>query len=515
MNVVDQLRLAARRFGDSPLALCADEQRTYAEIDRRSEQLANALRERGVAQGDRVATLLVNSVRCVETDFGLAKGGYVRASINPKLTGREAEFIIGDSDARALVYDASLDAVVDEIEPRLPPDLKLVRVGGARNRSEDYEAMLAAASAEPVDIASAPEDLSSLFYTSGTTGRPKGVMLTHRAILHVAYNLLLELGVYREGEKILLMQPMSHGAGFYVLPYLMKGGAVVIMREFDPVEALELSERHAIEVIKVVPTMLQRMLRVPGVEQRPLPAMRLIVYGAAAMPLEPLKRAIEIYGPRLLQVYGQSECPVTLAVLPASAHRLDTPHPQRLTSAGWPWATVEVRIADEAGKDVPRGEIGEVLVRGPHMMSGYWKRPDLSAKALRDGWLWTNDIGRIDDSGVLYLLGRKDEMIVSGGYNIAAREVEDALYEHPSVVEVAVVPEEDAEWGQVVVAYLVLQDPGLPLEPVIAHAKAALGFKRPKRMYVLREMPKNTAGKIQKKGLTPQLAVPSRSEAHA
>ncbi len=509
MNVGDQLRRAARVHGQRVLAMCGDERRTYADIDERTDRLANALRARGIAQGERVATLLVNSIRCVETDFGLAKGGYVRAAINPRLTGREAEYIIGDSDARMLIYDASFDAMLAEIRPRLPAALKLVRIGGAADQAEDYEAMLAASDPRAFEVAIDPEDLYYLAYTSGTTGRPKGVMLSHRCTLHVAYNLLMELCISEPGEKILLMQAMSHGAGFYVLPYVMKGGTVVIMRDFDPVEVLDLAERHEIEIIKLVPTMLQRILRVPGIEERRLPKMRAIVYGASAMPTEPLKRAIELFGPRFVQVYGQAECPVTMAVLTANEHRLDTPFPERLTSAGRPWATVEMRIADEDGKSVPDGEVGEIVARGPHQMSGYWKRPDLSAAVVRDGWLRTNDIGRMDAAGFVYLLGRKDEMIVSGGYNIAPREVEDVLYECPGVVEAAVVGEADVDWGQAVVAYLVLKDPGQPIEPIIAHAKAALGYKRPKRIHVIGEMPKNTTGKIQKKALAPALALRS------
>lgn len=513
MNVVDAFRRAVLLHGDRVLARCDDEVRTYADLDARTERLANALRARGVAQGDRVATWLPNSVRCVETDFGLAKGGFVRASINPKLSPREAEYIVQDSDAKLLVVDASFDAALDSIRANLPRDLKLLRVGGARGEAEDYESALASAPPARVDAAIDPEDLYCLFYTSGTTGRPKGVMLSHRAILHVSWNLLMELGPIDTGEKILLMQAMSHGAGFFVLPYVMKGGTAIVMRDFDAEEVLELAARHDVEVVKLVPTMLQRMLRVPGIETRRFPKLRALVYGASPMPTEPLKRAIEIFGPRLIQIYGQSECPVTLTILPADLHRLDNPHPERLTSAGRPWTNVETRIVDDEGRDVPDGTVGELALRGPHLMSGYWKRPDLFAKAVPDGWLRTQDMARRDAAGLIYLQGRKDEMIISGGYNIAPREVEDALYEQPGVVEAAVVGEPDAEWGQAVVAYVVLKDAGADLDALVAGTKATLGFKRPKRLYAIAEMPKNSAGKIQKKALAPALALRSSGAA--
>jgi long-chain acyl-CoA synthetase len=234
-----------------------------------------------------------------------------------------------------------------------------------------------------------------------------------------------------------------------------------------------------------------------------------MVYGASPMPQEPLKRAIAVFGEgKLVQIYGQSECPVTLTVLHANEHRLDQAHAERLSSAGRAWATVEIRIVDEHLHDLPSGGIGEVLLRGPHMMSGYWKRPDLTAEVMRDGWLRTKDMGRLDEHGFLTLLGRMDEMIISGGSNIAPREVEEVLYRHASVQEAAVVGEHDGEWGQAVVAYVVLHEDQAERGPeLMAFSREQLGFKRPKRVYRLSELPKNAAGKIQKSALTPSLAL--------
>jgi acyl-CoA synthetase (AMP-forming)/AMP-acid ligase II len=272
---------------------------------------------------------------------------------------------------------------------------------------------------------------------------------------------------------------------------------------------MRLAALHEVEVIKLIPTMLQRILRVPGLADMKLPKLRAMVYGASPMPAEPLKQAIEIFGPRkLVQIYGQSECPVTLSVLHASEHRLDHAHPERLLSAGRPWATVEMRVVDDGFKDVAPGGIGELVLRGPHLMSGYWKRPDLTRETLQDGWLKTKDMARIDAHGYVYLLGRKDEMIISGGYNIAPREVEDVLYQHRGVQEAAVVGEPDAEWGQAVVAYVVMREgqAGSAGE-LSAFSRDQLGFKRPKRVYRLDELPKNAAGKIQKSALKPALAL--------
>lgn len=512
MNVGDQLHKAARLYGDSPVARCGDETLSFAELEARSNRLANALLDFGLKPGDRVATWMENSIRCVELDFALAKAGLVRVSLNPRLTAREAQYIVQDSDARALVHGASFDEQIAQAVQDAPlVELRLRTAEGSAadvEGSTDFEDFLAAGRPEAPCCAVDGEAIYCLFYTSGTTGRPKGVMLSHRAMLHVAWNLLMEVGPIALGEKILLMQPLSHGAGFFVLPQAMKGGCSVIMRSFDPAEVLRLAALHEIEVIKLIPTMLQRILRVPGLEAMKLPKLRSMIYGASPMPTEPLKRAIEVFGPgKLVQIYGQSECPVTLSILPAEEHRLDPPHPARLLSAGRPWSTVEMRVVDDDFRDVEPGATGEVALRGPHMMSGYWKRDDLTREAVREGWLRTRDMGRIDEHGFVYLLGRKDEMIISGGYNIAPREVEDVLYQHAGVQEAAVVSEADAEWGQAVVAYVVIRESHAGCEEeLLGFGREQLGFKRPKRVYLMEELPKNAAGKIQKSALKPALS---------
>lgn len=512
MNVGNQIARAVRRYAEEIAAICGDERRTFAEIDNRTNQLAHALTALGLRKGDRVATLLENSIRCVEVDFALAKAGLVRVSLNPRSTAKDAAYILEDSDARVLIYGAGYAPVIAETQPVSAGVEHWIRIAefpsdsAAVVPSLDYDRLLAAASSAPVTTTVDPEDLYCLFYTSGTTGRPKGVMLGHRAILQVSYNLLLDTGPQRSGEKVLLMQPMSHGAGFFALPWFIRGGASVIMRHFDPAEVLRLTREYEIETVKLIPTMLQRILRVEGAYPVELPKLRQIIYGASPMPTEALRDAIAKFGPRLVQIYGQSEAPVTMTVLPLEDHDPSCPYPERLASAGRPWTTVEMKIVDDAGNEVPADTPGEVVLRAPQLMHGYWKRPDLTAEAIRNGWLHTKDMGRMDAHGYIFLLGRKDEMIISGGYNIAPREIEEAIYLHPGVQEAAVIGEPDSEWGQAVVAYVVFRDATSEGE-LGDFLKPKLGFKRPKRIYRMRELPKNSNGKIQKTVLKPGLAL--------
>lgn len=518
MIVPDQIARAVQRFADEIAAICGPERRTFQDIDERTNRLAKALLGLGLNKGDRVATLLENSIRCVETDFALAKAGLVRVSLNPRSTLRDAAYILEDSDARALIAGDNYDDLVADLAAGLARVGHWIRVEEAPAEgpssgpgvTRDYEELLARGDPSPLASSCDPEDLYCLFYTSGTTGRPKGVMLSHRAILQVSYNLLIEVGPLRSREKVLLMQPMSHGAGFFVLPWFMRGGTCVIMRHFDPLQVLLLTKEHAIETVKLIPTMLQRMLRVESAFPVELPYLRQIIYGASPMPTEALRGAIAKFGPRLVQIYGQSEAPVTLSVLPIGDHEPDSPRGHRLASAGVPFSTVELKIVDDSGRDLPTNAVGEVVLRAPQLMTGYWKRPDLTQEVIRNGWLHTKDMGRLDADGYLYLLGRKDEMIISGGHNIAPREVEEALYLHPSVHEAAVIGEPDAEWGSAVVAYVALRG-GAQEKELMDFVKPQLGFKRPKRIYCVKELPKNSNGKIQKSALKPELALPFES----
>lgn len=512
MNVADQLYRAARLYPDYLAFVQDDKQRTFRTMDERTNRLANALRAAGLSPGARVAILLENSIDFVEADFGIAKSGYVRVALNPRSTARDVAYILADAEAELFIVGSHYDELLRQVPADELARVRIWRVDQGDGppvgfQAEDYETVVGAASAAPVECDATPDSLHSIFYTSGTTGKPKGVMLTHSAVLHVTYNLLLEYGPVRPGHKILLMQPLSHGGGFFLLPWYISGGCSVIMKQFEPRRVLELARDWQIETIKLVPTMLQRILRLPDVREFQLPNLYQIIYGASPMPPEQLREAISIFGPKkFAQLYGQAEAPMTITVLPLEDHVLDGPHPERLASAGRPWRNVEVRVVDDAGHPLPPRQVGEVVVRGPHMMKGYWKNPELTAATIRNGWLHTRDMGYMDEHGYVYLIGRKDEMINSGGHMIAPAEVENVLYEFPDVAEAAVIGAPDPEWGQAVTAFVVLK-PGsrATADDIIAFSREKLGFKRPKRVFLLPELPKTPNGKINKTALAEQL----------
>lgn len=502
----EHIRRAASLYGNNIAAICEDERRTHREIDERSSRLANALLARGLARGERVVVLLENSIRCIEVDFALSKAGLVRVSLNPRITAGELEYVIQDAEPAAIILGSNFMPLAAPVTARTGDIREVVCVAEPGKQTKgglgtDYESLLNAAPCDTPRLDIADEELHSIAYTSGSTGKPKGVMLTHRAIVQVAYNVLLEFGPHAPDEKVLLLQPLSHGSAYFVLAYYMRGCAVVLMRQFNAQRAMDLARNLDIETVKLVPTMLQRILALPHVKQFTLPKLRQIVYGGSYITIEILRQAISVFGSRLAQHYGQTEAPSTITVLSRHEHTIENLESGLLTSAGRPWTTVEVRVVDEAGNVAAQGAVGEIVVRAPHMMCGYWKRSELYASVVRDGWLCTNDLGRMDARGYVYLLGRKDEMIISGGYNISPREVEDALCSHPAITEAAVFGRADSEWGETVVACVSVRDKSATKQELVEFTRTVLGYKRPKEILILDELPKNQNGKIDKAAL--------------
>ena len=462
---------------------------SYGALAGRAARLAGALRGLGLVPGDRVAIVAKNCIEYVELMFGVWHAGLAAVPANAKLHGRELGYILEHSGARVCFASEGLD---DELAPHAPASLgRLIVVGGA-----EYESLLTA-DAMPL----APRDggdLAWLFYTSGTTGRPKGAMLTHRSLTQASFAYLSEVDTVAPGNSILHAAPMSHGSGLYIMPHVARLGVNVVPESggFEPEEILRLIDAWPRSSMFAAPTMVKRLTECPA--DCNARNIRTIVWGGAPMYVEDALKALDRFGPRLAQIYGQGEAPMTITTL-SRQDIADREHPRwlaRLGSAGKPYACLEVMVADQDDRPLPTGETGEILCRGDVVMPGYWNNPDATAQTMRGGWLHTGDVGAFDEEGYLTLKDRSKDMIISGGSNIYPREVEEVLLKHASVREVSVIGRPHPEWGEVVVAYVVGAARPAELDELCLSEIAR--FKRPKDYVFVDALPKNNYGKILK-----------------
>lgn len=466
--------------------------RTLGALVARAERFANALDGLGVEPGSAVGVLSGNRAEYPEVDLGIALGRRVRVALNARLSLEDFHYALEDAEARVLIYSNEFGAEAEA----LSSDLGLVAIGldGEIAGGHSYEELLSRASPTPVHRGGDDEDPAWITYTSGTTGRPRGVVLSHRSVREVGMNLLLELGPGGPGELIVLTQALSHGAGYFVLPWLMSGCGLYILRKFDPEEVEAVSARPEARTLKIVPAMLPPLLEL----NRPLPYST-ICYGASHISPPVLEAALDRFGPVLVQVYGQSEAPVTITCLTKKDHQVE----EHRHTAGRPFRSVAVEVRLPDGSVAPIGETGEVTVRGHHLMTRYHGLEDATTAVFRDGWVWTKDIGTQDERGFITLLGRSDEMIISGGYNLSPREVESAILEFPEIAECVALGLPDERWGTAVAAAVQLVE-GVTSTPtdLIAKLKPRLGFRTPRRIVILDSVPRNAYGKVDRKAVT-------------
>ena len=475
---------------------------TYGEWAARSAGLAQRLRAAGLLPGDRIVLFMRNHPRYLELLWGAWWAGMVVVPVNAKLHRAEVEWIVGNAEARWAFVTRDLAA------PDAPPLAGLERQVDAE--SPEADALLAPADdAFAVPITErAPDDTAWLFYTSGTTGRPKGVMITQCNLMTMGLTYFVDVDPIDEGDAMVYAAPMSHGCGLYAIPHLMAGARHVVPASggVDPAELFALGRALGPLSTFAAPTIVKRLVdhaQAQGLTPQDAAAsFKTIVYGGAPMYVADIQRALKVMGPRFVQIYGQGETPMTATAL-SRHHIADASHPRhldRLGSVGVAQTLVEVRVAGADGQTLPTGETGEVVVRGEAVMAGYWRNPEATAQALRDGWLWTGDMGAMDADGYLTLKDRSKDVIISGGSNIYPREVEEVLLRHPGVREVSVIGQPDPEWGEVVVACVVGSE-------VTAAALDALcldhiaRFKRPKHYHFVAELPKNNYGKVLKTAL--------------
>ncbi|HBY93844.1 MAG TPA: AMP-dependent synthetase [Chloroflexi bacterium] len=499
MNTNVLVDRAAHQFPSNVAVKCHGTSYTYAEVNERANRLANGLLALGLQKGDRVGLLVRNCAEYLEIEFGLAKAGLVAAPMNVRLALHDFGYISNDAGISALIFDATFAATVRQLALKLDRPCHLICLGEDHGRFLEYERFLSTCSGSHPEIQVDEDDLHTLMYTSGTTGRPKGVMQTHRNRTTVTFNLLMEMGPHSQADCILHVAPLTHGTGMFLLPYFTRGACSIVLQEFTPQLVCETVERERVTVFKLVPTILLRLLAFPELQHYDLSSLHTIIYGASPMPPEKLKQAVRIFGNVFMQLYGQAEAAMSITVLRKEDHVIDG-QPEavrRLASAGCVWPTVELRVRDKDGADLGPGEVGEVAVRGDHVMRGYWKLPEETAEVLRDGWLYTRDMGWLDGYGYLYLVDRKSDMIISGGFNIYPREIEDVLHQHPAVQDVAVVGVPDEEWGEAVKALVVVHR-GMRVSAgeLAAFCKEHLpSFKKPKTIEFIDAVPRNAYGK--------------------
>jgi long-chain acyl-CoA synthetase len=507
MNVANLFLRAGRGHADRPaVALGSDVLLSHGQLVRRGAVLAGRLREAfGLAPGDRVALVMRNTPEYLELLLAGWYAGLTLVPANAKLHPRELAYILGHSGARVGFVSADLIDAIGPLEESIGTLERIVEVGSA-----DYRALLAGDPAPITEVA--PDDVAWLFYTSGTTGQPKGAMLTHCNLLAMTLSYFADVDQIGPCDAILHAAPLSHGSGCYVLPHAAQAACQVIPASggFDPAEIFELFRLRPGITMFAAPTMVKRLAEHPGGTGSDHPGLKTIVYGGGPMYLADLDRAHQAFGHRLAQIYGQGESPMCITALDKRAHA-DTAHPryrERLASAGTAQLVVEVMIADEDDRPLPPGETGEVLARGASVMRGYWCNPEATAATLRGGWLHTGDVGSVDYDGFLTLRDRSKDLIISGGSNIYPREVEEVLLQHPGVAEAAVIGRPDPQWGEAVVAFVVAaQGERCDAAMLDAHCLSAIArFKRPKDYRFVGALPKNNYGKVLKTELRKTLS---------
>ncbi|WP_435551906.1 fatty acid--CoA ligase [Natrinema sp. CGMCC1.2065] len=482
-----------------------DQRWTYAEFDERVNRLANALLEAGIEKGDRVATVLYNGSEMALTVYACAKIGAVFTPLNFRLPSGEIEYIVNDAEAELVLFEADTRAAVEGAKPDLATVSEYVFIDDDREAAPDYARgfydLLESGAPEKPDVRVAEDDVYAFIYTSGTTGRPKGVVHEHRSM--VEHNLLcIAEGKMTRNDVGLSVMPLYHCAELHcnLFPRIHRGATSVIHHEFDPEATLEAVEEHGVTLLFAAPTAWNALSMTAAEADVDVSSLRLGLYGAAPMPEQVLANCREYLCDDYLQAYGMTE------IGPAGVFQPPEDQLSKQGSAGLPALNHRLRIVEpdaDPDAEVEPGEIGEVLIASPCTMREYWNRPEATAESLREAdgttWYYTGDLGYRDDDGYLYVVDRKDDMIVSGGENVYPAEVEDALFAHDAVEEAAIVGEPDDEWGERVAAYVVADGvEAADLDAFVRESDQLADFKRPRTYYFVDELPKNPSGKVQK-----------------
>ncbi|MDP2729221.1 MAG: long-chain-fatty-acid--CoA ligase [Dehalococcoidales bacterium] len=511
MNTAEFLTIVNAICPDKTAIVFEGKRYSFNELNERVNRLGNALLNLGVQKGDRVGMLQVNTNQCVEAYFAVAKIGGIYLPLNFRARGNELTYMLNTAEANALFIGERYIDLVNSIKPELASVKNFISLDSRHDGLLYYEELIKSAPANEVFTDIADNDTTILMYTAGTTGFPKGVMLSHNSFsLYVLENVTPADPVTEDSN--ILTVPLYHVAGIQAMMAAIYGGRTLVMeRQFEPVEWMTLVETEKANRAMMVPTMLKQLIDHPDFSKHDLSSLKVITYGAAPMPLEVIKRAVELFhGASFINAFGQTETASTITTVPPEDHDLTGTEEEKakklrhLASIGKPMADVEMKVVDEEGNDLPQGEVGEIVARGPRVMTGYWKDAEKTSKTIdKDGWVHTGDIGYVDEDGYFYLAGRATDMIIRGGENISPEEVEGVLLSHPKVEDGAIIGVPDEEWGEVPLAVVVAKKgETVTAEELMEYCRVNLAsFKRPRAVVFIDELPRNPMGKIIKKEL--------------
>jgi long-chain acyl-CoA synthetase len=479
---------------------------TFSRFNLRVNRLIRSLQRAGVAKGGVIGILSWNCMEYPEIYGAAMKGGFIASPFNPRLHQEELEYLIRYSEADTLFVGPELLDAVESLKGRLSRVKCFVLLEGSAPGMTAYHELLQGESSDEPNVEVTKDDPVIIFYTSGTTGLPRGALYTHARKLDNTKIKALEMGT-KPGDRHLMVLPFFHiGGDSHLWPFFLAGGCNVILsnRSFDPSAVLHAIHEERVTDMQIVPTQLSALLNHPDREKYDLRSLNRIYYAASPMPVELLRKGLEVFGPIFAQGYGQTESGPQIATLPKESHEVLNKPPERqkvLASCGQPSLGVHVRVVDETNRDVPPGTVGEIIAQSDSIMTEYWKKPKETAETVVDGWLHTGDLAYYDERGFIYIVDRKKDMIVSGGENVYSREVEEVLYKHPAVAEVAVIGVPDPTWVERVHAVIVLKaDAAATEKEIIAFCKKHIAsYKAPKSVRFVDSLPRNPQGKILKK----------------
>jgi len=509
MNLSSRLAEVAAQLPDKEAYVFEGERRTYGELNAAVSKFASGLRHLGIQKGDHIALLLGNSPYFVIGLYGALRAGATVIPINPIYTPDEIGYILNNGDVKAVIGLDLLVPLFVKMEARLPKVEHVIVCETPQGKEQgiswtekmkSFTEVLAAGDVHFQAPELTEDDVAVILYTSGTTGKPKGAMLTHKNVYRNAQDTANYLKINGE-DRVIATLPMFHVFCLTVAlnAPLMNGGTVLIVPKFSPAKIFQLAREEKATIFAGVPTMYNFLYQYEEGKAEDLQTLRLCISGGASMPVALLKNFEQKFKVIISEGYGLSEAsPVTCF------NPLD--RPRKPGSIGTSIMNVENKVVNEFGEEVPVGEVGELIVRGPNVMKGYYKMPEETAHTIRDGWLYTGDLAKMDEEGYFYIVDRKKDMIIVGGYNVYPREVEEVLYSHPDVVETAVIGVPDPNFGEAVKCFVVSRNPNLTEEQLIEYCREHLAkYKVPSSIEFLEELPKNTTGKILRRALKDQL----------